>query len=62
MGTSVTESWSKNAIQPTMTWLKEGLINGCVTRDLTWGLPGRHVKYKDKVGNITASQSLKHMY
>ncbi|CAL9215278.1 unnamed protein product [Arabidopsis halleri] len=49
MGTSVTESWSKNAIQPTMTWLKEGLINGCVTRDLTWGLPGRHVKYKDKV-------------
>ncbi|XP_010481086.1 PREDICTED: methionine--tRNA ligase, cytoplasmic-like [Camelina sativa] len=49
MDTSVTESWSRNAIQPTMACLTDGLINKCVSRDLTWGLPGRHETYKDKV-------------
>ncbi|CAH2079389.1 unnamed protein product [Thlaspi arvense] len=47
--TSVTGSWSQNAIQTTKAWLKEGLRQRCITRDLKWGVPVPHEKYKDKV-------------
>lgn len=42
-------SWSQNAIQVTNGWLKEGLRSRCITRDLKWGVPVPHEKYKDKV-------------
>ncbi|KAF3556522.1 hypothetical protein F2Q69_00015768, partial [Brassica cretica] len=47
--TSVTGSWSQNAIQTTKAWLKEGLRQRCITRDLKWGVPVPHEKYKEKV-------------
>ncbi|XP_073103734.1 probable methionine--tRNA ligase isoform X2 [Elaeis guineensis] len=46
---SVAGSWSQNAIQATHAWLKEGLKPRCITRDLKWGVPVPHEKYKDKV-------------
>ncbi|XP_021745553.1 probable methionine--tRNA ligase [Chenopodium quinoa] len=42
-------SWSQNAIQVTNGWLKEGLRSRCITRDLKWGVPVPHEKFKDKV-------------
>lgn len=48
---SVAGSWSQNAIQATKAWLKEGLKPRCITRDLKWGVPVPHEKYKDKVVN-----------
>lgn len=46
---SVAGSWSQNAIQATNAWLKEGLKPRCITRDLKWGVPVPHDKFKDKV-------------
>ncbi|KAJ3703440.1 hypothetical protein LUZ61_007145 [Rhynchospora tenuis] len=46
---SVAGSWSQNAIQATNAWLKEGLRPRCITRDLKWGVPVPHEKYKEKV-------------
>ncbi|XAR72635.1 Methionine--tRNA ligase [Bertholletia excelsa] len=46
---SVAGSWSQNAIQATLAWLKEGLKPRCITRDLKWGVPVPHEKFKDKV-------------
>lgn len=46
---SVAGSWSQNAIQTTYAWLKEGLKSRCITRDLKWGVPVPHEKFKDKV-------------
>ncbi|KAL6641179.1 hypothetical protein ACP70R_019360 [Stipagrostis hirtigluma subsp. patula] len=42
-------SWSQNAVHATKAWLKEGLKPRCITRDLKWGVPVPHEKYKDKV-------------
>ncbi|GMH08037.1 hypothetical protein Nepgr_009877 [Nepenthes gracilis] len=47
--TSEAGSWSQNAIQQTHAWLKEGLKPRCITRDLKWGVPVPHEKFKDKV-------------
>ncbi|WCJ33171.1 Methionine--tRNA ligase cytoplasmic [Euphorbia peplus] len=47
--TSVAGSWSQNAIQTTNAWLKEGLRQRCITRDLKWGVPVPHERFKDKV-------------
>jgi len=46
---SVVGLWSQNAIQSTNAWLKEGLKPRCITRDLKWGVPVPHDKFKDKV-------------
>ncbi|KAL6532184.1 hypothetical protein OROGR_014154 [Orobanche gracilis] len=46
---SVAGGWSQNAIQSTHGWLREGLKARCITRDLKWGVPVPHEKYKDKV-------------
>ncbi|CAN6283136.1 unnamed protein product [Urochloa humidicola] len=42
-------TWSQNAVHVTNTWLKGGLKPRCITRDLKWGVPVPHEKYKDKV-------------
>ncbi|KAM7258067.1 hypothetical protein ACFE04_013808 [Oxalis oulophora] len=47
--TSVTGGWTDNAVHTTNAWLKEGLRARCITRDLKWGVPVPHEKYKDKV-------------
>ncbi|MCD7462131.1 hypothetical protein HAX54_047832 [Datura stramonium] len=46
---SVSGGWSQNAIHTTHAWLREGLKSRCITRDLKWGVPVPHEKYKDKV-------------
>ncbi|WMV36857.1 hypothetical protein MTR67_030242 [Solanum verrucosum] len=46
---SVAGGWSQNAIHTTYAWLREGLKPRCITRDLKWGVPVPHEKYKDKV-------------
>ncbi|KAL5717476.1 methionine--tRNA ligase [Ranunculus cassubicifolius] len=46
---NTSENWSQNAIHVTNGWLKEGLKSRCITRDLKWGVPVPHEKYKDKV-------------
>ncbi|CAI9776120.1 unnamed protein product [Fraxinus pennsylvanica] len=46
---SVAGGWSQNAIQSTHAWLREGLKQRCITRDLKWGVPVPHEKFKDKV-------------
>ncbi len=33
------QEWKENVLQQTRSWLKEGLQDRAVTRDLTWGIP-----------------------
>lgn len=47
--TSVAGGWSQNAVQATHAWLREGLKPRCITRDLKWGVPVPHERFKDKV-------------
>ena len=42
-------NWSQNSITGTRTWLKGGLQNRCITRDLKWGTPVPKEGYTDKV-------------
>ncbi|XP_061991378.1 probable methionine--tRNA ligase [Rosa rugosa] len=46
---SVEGSWSQNAIHSTNAWLREGLKQRCITRDLKWGVPVPHDNFRDKV-------------
>ncbi|CAG7784954.1 unnamed protein product [Allacma fusca] len=43
------EVWSPNARQIVRSWLREGLKERCITRDLKWGTPVPIEKYKNKV-------------
>ncbi|GJY39541.1 probable methionine--tRNA ligase [Tanacetum coccineum] len=45
---TVEGSWSENAIHATDGWLKEGLRQRCIIRDLKWGVPVPHERFKDK--------------
>ncbi|WGK70465.1 methionine--tRNA ligase [Candidatus Haliotispira prima] len=31
--------WAKNALQMTRSWIRDGLKQRCITRDLSWGVP-----------------------
>ncbi|MFP4330134.1 MAG: methionine--tRNA ligase [Spirochaetaceae bacterium] len=46
---SVEGKWSRNAIQMTQAWIRDGLRERAITRDLKWGIPVPLEKYKDKV-------------
>lgn len=41
--------WTNVAVSITKSWLKEGLLDRCITRDLKWGTPVPDEKYADKV-------------
>jgi len=41
--------WSDNAINVTRAWIKEGLKQRCLTRDLKWGIPVPVDGFRDKV-------------
>ncbi|MEA3430221.1 MAG: methionine--tRNA ligase [Nanoarchaeota archaeon] len=43
------EHWAENAKTLTYAWLKEGLKQRCITRDLKWGIPVPKKGYEDKV-------------
>ena len=46
---SVDGFWAKNAVQTTMSWIRDGLQERCITRDLKWGIPVNKPGYEDKV-------------
>jgi methionyl-tRNA synthetase len=46
---SVKGFWSNNAIQMTQAWIRDGIHERCITRDLKWGIPVPLPQYKDKV-------------
>ena len=41
--------WAKNAIQITRSWIRDGLKERAITRDLKWGIPVPKPGYEDKV-------------
>ncbi|KAL3316981.1 hypothetical protein Ciccas_004368 [Cichlidogyrus casuarinus] len=41
--------WTSNAVTISRSWLKLGLKQRCITRDLKWGVPVPLPQYKDKV-------------
>ncbi|HUX12029.1 MAG TPA: methionine--tRNA ligase, partial [Spirochaetia bacterium] len=42
-------NWSRNATQMTQAWIRDGLKERSITRDLKWGIPVPLEAYKDKV-------------
>ena len=46
---SVDGFWAKNAVQITASWLRDGLQERCITRDLKWGIPVNKPGYENKV-------------
>ena len=47
--TSINGKWSENAIRMTKAWIRDGLIERAITRDLKWGIPVPREGYDDKV-------------
>lgn len=41
--------WARNAIQMTKSWIRDGLKERAITRDLKWGIPVPKEGYEDKV-------------
>ena len=41
--------WARNAIQMTNAWIRDGLKERSITRDLKWGIPVPLEEYKEKV-------------
>jgi methionyl-tRNA synthetase len=46
---SVEGFWAKNAVQMTRSWIRDGLKERCITRDLKWGIPVPKEGYEGKV-------------
>ncbi len=46
---SVTGFWARNAVQMTKSWIRDGLKERCITRDLKWGIPVPKKGYEGKV-------------
>ena len=46
---SVEGFWAKNAIQTTKSWIRDGLKERAITRDLKWGIPVPKEGYEHKV-------------
>jgi methionyl-tRNA synthetase len=46
---SVEGFWANNAIQMTQAWIRDGLKERAITRDLKWGIPVPKAGYEDKV-------------
>lgn len=42
-------NWTSNALSMTQTWLRDGLKQRCITRDLKWGVPVPLEGFTDKV-------------
>lgn len=46
---SVAGKWAKNAVQMTQAWIRDGLHERAITRDLKWGIPVPKSGFEDKV-------------
>lgn len=42
-------TWARNAVQMTEAWIRDGLKERCITRDLRWGIPVPKDGYREKV-------------
>lgn len=42
-------AWAKNAVQMTQAWMRDGLRERAITRDLKWGIPVPKAGYEKKV-------------
>lgn len=47
--TSLKGKWAKNAIQMTQAWIRDGLHERAITRDLKWGIPVPRKGFENKV-------------
>ncbi len=47
--TSEKGQWAKNAVQMTEAWIRDGLHERAITRDLKWGIPVPKEGFEDKV-------------
>lgn len=47
--TSVNGKWADNAVNITKAWIRDGLNERAITRDLKWGIPVPKSGYEDKV-------------
>lgn len=47
--TSVEGKWSDNAVNITKAWIRDGLNERAITRDLKWGIPVPKAGYENKV-------------
>ena len=46
---SVQGQWARNAMQVTQAWIRDGLQERAITRDLKWGIPVPKAGFEDKV-------------
>jgi methionyl-tRNA synthetase len=46
---SVEGYWANNAVQMTKSWIRDGLKERCITRDLKWGIPVPRPGFENKV-------------
>ncbi|MDR2553217.1 MAG: methionine--tRNA ligase [Treponema sp.] len=46
---SVRGAWARNAVQMTSAWIRDGLHQRAITRDLKWGIPVPRRGYENKV-------------
>jgi methionyl-tRNA synthetase len=46
---SVRGKWARNALQMTQAWIRDGLKERAITRDLKWGIPVPLEEFKNKV-------------
>jgi len=46
---AVEGSWARNAVQMTQAWIRDGLQERAITRDLSWGIPVPRAGYENKV-------------
>lgn len=46
---SVSGQWAKNALQMTQAWIRDGLQERAITRDLKWGIPVPRIGFENKV-------------
>ena len=46
---SVDGFWARNAVQMTKSWIRDGLKERAITRDLKWGIPVPKEGFEDKV-------------
>ncbi len=47
--TSAEGAWAKNAVQMTQAWIRDGLHERAITRDLKWGIPVPKKNFEHKV-------------
>jgi methionyl-tRNA synthetase len=46
---SIEGQWAKNALQMTQAWIRDGLQERAITRDLKWGIPVPRAGFESKV-------------